>query len=543
MAVSKTSAPADPTAATPISQSSPPDDLAQRLSTCTAWAEHQGVTSTEIDWIQTHISHVFLVGDRVFKLRKAVRLPFLDFTSREERNADCVREVALNRRLAPDVYLGIAPILLDMGLESGGGSPRVGAIADGLSDPDREHVVVMRRLPKNRDALTLLENGQLDAGQLETVAERLADFHASHALSQPAPWSADAWLRRIADPIFESLASIAGSELLPPQQTKSLESRIQLRLGALRSRFETRRLEGRAVDAHGDLHLDHVWFETKDAAPLMIDCLEFNEDLRLIDAASEVAFLQMDLCYRNRQPLAEAFLAAYALRTDDYGLYPVVDFYAAYRALVRAKVAAVASAQPSIGNRQRAKARVSAEKHVALAKRLLDEPGSADLVVLCGSVGSGKSTVARSLGRSGAGVPIASDRVRKALAQIPLTAHEIVETDTGLYDPENTESVYRALLGRAERVVSSGRSAVLDASFARRIHRDRARQWAAERGLRSRLIEVRCRPETALARLKKRSALGTDPSDAGPDFLSTSLARFETPTEWPADEHEVVWTD
>ena len=141
--------------------------------------------------------------------------------------------------------------------------------------------------------------------------------------------------------------------MIPGSRLAELEQKIRDQLDSLAPDLEQRRAEGRAIDGHGDLHLDHVFFETEDSSPLLIDCLEFNEDLRKVDAASEVAFLAMDLRYRDREDLAEWFLSSYASETDDYGLFPVVNLFSAYRAMVRAKVAALASLQTSISEPQR----------------------------------------------------------------------------------------------------------------------------------------------------------------------------------------------
>jgi aminoglycoside phosphotransferase family enzyme/predicted kinase len=511
---------------------SPIDEIAQALSKSSAWP----TATTAIESIQTHISHVFLVGDRVFKLRKAVRLPFLDFSTRALRNADCLREVTLNRRLAPTVYLGVAPVI-DLK-----GRVRVGPIEESPKDPNMEYVVVMRRLPAGRDALSMLENQHLEARHLEAVAARLETFHASHGLGCPAPWTTEEWFERIEEPVLACVTAIAESNLIATDRVDALKSRTSARLTSLRSRFEARRLAGRAVDGHGDLHLDHIWFEEGEEAPLVIDCVEFNDDLRRIDPASEVAFLAMDLRYRKRADLAEFFLHAYARRADDYGLFGVVDFFSAYRALVRAKVAALAALQPSIAASQRAMARVSVENHLTLAESLLEGPASGALILLCGTVGSGKSTIARQLALSGCGIPIASDRVRKALAGLPETARTAAGPDQGIYRPDQTERVYIGLLERATAIIEGGRTAILDASFSKRAQRDAARAWADGRGIPIRLIEVRCDPDIAGSRLRERERIGTDPSDAGPDFLPTSRARFEAPDEWPASDRQVIWS-
>jgi predicted kinase len=333
------------------------------------------------------------------------------------------------------------------------------------------------------------------------------------------------------------------SKLVPTARLHALEILIENRLASLRPRFEARRVEGRAVDAHGDLHLDHAWFEDGDSEPLLIDCIEFNEDLRRIDRASEVAFLAMDLRYRGRADLAEWFLSEYASLTDDHGLFPLVDFYAAYRALVRSKVAAIAGLQTSITDEQRQKAQKSAAEHFSLAEALIEPSASAGVVLMCGTVGTGKSTVARHLAQSLGGIPITSDRVRKVLSGLEATKHAPAAPDEGIYRPDRVREVYRALLERAAPVIESGRIAILDASYSKRAERDEARDWAASRGLPIRLIEVRCRPEIALRRLGLRAKQGSDPSDAGPEFLATSLERFEPPDEWPAADLQIVSSD
>ncbi len=509
------------------------DEIADALSRNSAWP----TDTTTVEWIQTHISHVFLVGDRVFKLRKDVRLPFLDFSTRALRNADCLREIALNRRLAPTIYLGIAPVI------NQNGRLCIGPTEESHKDAELEHVVVMRRLPSDRDALSMLKSSRLAPHHLDALADRLQKFHASHGLGCPSPWSAEEWFARIEEPTLDCLTAIADSNLLPSTRVDALESETIVRLAALRPRFETRRLGGRAVDGHGDLHLDHVWFEEGNDEPLMIDCIEFNDDLRRIDCASEVAFLAMDFRYRERADLAEMFLHAYASRADDYDLFGVVDFFSAYRALVRAKVAALAALQPSIAAPQRANARLSVESHVALAETLLEPAASGGLILMCGTVGSGKSTVARQLALSGRGIPVASDRVRKALAGLPASARAAVGPDQGIYRPDQTERVYHALFERAAPVLEGGRTAILDASFSTRAQRDAARAWARDHGVAVELIEVRCDPEIARSRLQLRERKGIDPSDAGPDFLPISRERFEPPDEWPASDRQVIWSD
>ncbi len=475
-----------------------------------------------VDWVQTHLSHVFLTRQRVYKLRKAVDLGFVCFTSRAERNADCLREVALNRRLAPDVYLGVAPVVADAG------AARVGRVAEALAGAG-EHCVVMRRLPSGRDALSLLEAGGLPRGGLDRVAERIAAFHARQGLGAPAPFSPEEWLARCTRPVDENFALLddAAGRIFPAALLGGARDAAHGFVARHSARFEARRLAGRAVDGHGDLHLQHVWFETDAAEPIFVDCIEFAERLRRIDAAAEVAFLAMDLRYRDEDALAARFLRRYARESDDFDLYSVVDYFVGYRAAVRAKVASVAARDAGIDAGQRERAAESTRRHLELAAAALSAGSAGALVLVGGVVGTGKSTLAEALADRVEGVVIASDRVRKHEAGLAPTDRATAGPDRGIYTPAWTARVYAGLLERAAPIVASGRVAILDATFSTRSQRRRAREAADALGVPVRFLETRCAPEVARERLARRAAAGTDASDAGPELYARSLARFE----------------
>jgi len=200
-----------------------------------------------VSWIQTHLSHVFLTERRVYKLRKSVDLGFVDFTTREERNADCVREISLNRRLAPDVYLGVAPLLTD------GHACWAGPISEASSfgDSAPEHFVVMRRLRDGRDALSLLEKGVLSELQIDRVARRIANFHERNQLGAPAPFAAAVWQARCVDPVEECFRTLFAVSEDGGVRALLAETADLMRDFAKRhvQRFEERRLSGRAVDS------------------------------------------------------------------------------------------------------------------------------------------------------------------------------------------------------------------------------------------------------------------------------------------------------
>jgi aminoglycoside phosphotransferase family enzyme/predicted kinase len=492
-------------------------------------------SAREITWVQTHLSHVFLSGARVYKFRKPVDLGFVRFTTRAERNADCLREVALNRRLAPDVYLGVAP------LETDGGRVRVGAPQEALAEGAPEHCVVMRRLPDGRDALSLLQRGALGPAQLARVARRIARFHAACGLGVPAPYGESEWIDHCARPALANFATLRdfARDGEDRRRLERLEAATRDFPRVHAARFEARRRAGCAVDGHGDLHLQHVWFERDDAEPIAIDCLEFDAELRRIDVASEVAFLAMDLRYRGAAGLAELFLRVYASERDDFDLYRVVDWFTSYRAAVRAKVAAIAAGESEIEPAQRRRAEESASRHLALALECLEAPRAPALVLVGGAVGTGKSTLAGVLADALGAAVVSSDRVRKH--RLGLAAGG--RADASAYTADAKAAVYAALLERAEAVVASGRVAVLDATFGSRREREAARAHAAAWKIPVFFVEACCAPEIARARLERRRREGGDPSDAGPELQAASLAGFEPLDEWPASQRAQVHTD
>ncbi len=495
--------------------------------------------------LQTHISHLFFTGDRVYKLRKPTRLPFLDFAQIDARNSDCLRELALNRRLSPEVYLGVAPILVDEG-----GHHRIGPVGEALAEPGpdgraMEHVVVMKRLPDGGDALGLLERGALEPRHIDAVAARIADFHAQQGLGVPAPWSEADWWARIETPMHDTfeLARSVGRPVFEPARLQSLEARMRARRQAHREAHMQRRTDGRAVDGHGDLHLQHVWFQGEQAPPAVIDCIEFDAELRRTDLAAELAFFAMDLAYRGRRDLAERFLRKYAERTDDHHLYRVIDDYIAHRGLIRGAVAGVATTEEELSEAQREAATQSARSHIDFVDRYVDRSSEAAVILTCGVVGAGKSTVAEALADTLHAAVVSSDRTRKHLLGLAPGERANAAPGQGAYTDEARSRVYEALLERAEHVLDSGRMVILDAAYPKRVWREQARSFAEKRGVPCLLVEVRCAREVALERLALRLEDPERVSDAGPELLDASIADFETTAHWPEAMRIEVATD
>ncbi len=452
---------------------------------------------------ETHSAVVFFFGDRAYKVKKPVDLGFLDFRSRERREAVCHREVALNRRLAPDVYLGVADVV----------GPD-GAICD--------HLVVMRRMPDDRRLSTLVRAGADVDGPLREVAGVLARFHATAdrgpAIDAVASRDgvAASWESNLAE-----LEPFVGRSL-PPEAVTAVARLARRWLAGRGPLFDERLAAGWARDGHGDLLADDVF--CLDDGPRILDCLEFDDRLRSGDVLLDAAFLAMDLERLGRPDLGERFLRWWSEDLGECHPASLADHYAAYRALVRSKVAAIRADQ---GDAQAA----------GEARRLLDlcrerlARARVRLVLVGGLPGTGKSTLAAGLGASFGFEVLRSDEVRKELAGIGRAGAGAAPLDRGIYDAEHTARTYAALIERARPRLERGLSVVLDASWTDPRWRERAAALAEATA--SDLVELRCEvdPAEARCRIVRRSAAGGDPSDATPE-VAEALARRAAP--WPS---------
>jgi hypothetical protein len=467
-----------------------------------------------VDLRTTHSSWVFIAGGDVWKVKRPVDLGFLDFTSVEARRRCCEDEVRLNRRLAPDVYLGTEPVRLGAcGLELGGEGPIV------------DWAVHMRRLPDEASAAARLGRDALGPDDLQALASCVARFHGEARVTPE--WGNIASLRANLEENFAETERFVG-DLLDRDTFDDVRA-FQTCWLADNAAVVRRRLEGgRIREGHGDLRLEHVYFVDGDGGstrPVVIDCVEFSERYRCGDVAADVAFLAMELDLAVRPDLAAGFLARYAEATGDFDLYRVVDFYASYRAWVRGKVAALVTADGSAPSEVRSRKRLEARRDFALARsysgRALDAPF---VVAVGGMIGSGKSTLAHALGRELAAPVVSSDMVRKALAGLAPTERGGPE----LYTDASRASVYAELLRRADAVLGSGRSVVLDATYGQASRRRELRDFARGHGVVLVLVEVTCDEAFLRERLARRRAGGSvsDATDVQLDELAT---RHEIP--------------
>jgi hypothetical protein len=455
------------------------------------------------DVVETHISRVFLRADDVFKVKKAVDLGFLDFTTIEKRRAACEAEVRLNRRLAESVYLGVVPVLLD-GRE--------------------EWAVHMRRLPDSDRADVRLADRRLAEEHLLILAEKLARFHAEAPRREEGIEVVRFNVRENFEQTRDSIESY-----LTAAQVEEVES-WQLRfLDEKEGLFAARVREGRVRDGHGDLRLEHVYIDDRNEVTI-IDCIEFNERFRSADVVADVVFLAMDLAWHGRVDLAERFLALYARESNDYDLYPLVDFYESYRAFVRAKIAALVSKDEE--------ARRYFLLALASGRRSLVSPV---VIAVSGLIASGKSTVAERIAALMSAPVVDADRTRKHLAGLAPETPAPEKPFEGIYAPDFSERVYGELLRRAGAVLDSRRPVVLDASFRTKALRRDVRELARGRGLPFYLVECRAPLDVLRERLKEREAR-TAVSDGRLEILDDFARSWEEVDELPPPEHVVLDT-
>ena len=484
-----------------------------------------------VERLETHISWVFLVGERVFKLKKPVSLGFLDFSTLEKRKRACDAEISLNRRLAPDVYRGVVPITrgADERLRIGGAGEVI------------EWAVEMVRLPDSERADVRLTHGALGAADIARIAECLAAFHASAPVNEAttAFGAPDKIAINVRENFEQTRASVG--QYLAPSQAAEIE-RWQLEFLERNAHlFADRMRRGRVRDGHGDLRLEHTYLRSNERVTV-IDCIEFNDRFRYADVCADLAFLSMDLEWHGRVDLAEQLLALYARAANDYDLFALADFYEGYRAYVRAKISAMVADDEAAPPAVRERAGRDARRYFLLALATERKPLLPPTVTAVGGIiASGKSTVANAVGAELSAPVVDADRTRKWMLGVAATEHIRDPAWSGAYDPAFTEKVYGEVLRRAEVVLASGRPVVIDASFRSAAMRRAARDLASRFGVPFRMVECSAPIEVCRERLVRREA-EERVSDGRNEILAEFCARFEPMSELSPDERLVIDT-
>lgn len=463
----------------------------------------------QVELVQTHISWVLLAGDFAYKIKKPVRLPFLDFSTLAQRQICCAAEVRLNRRFAPDLYLGV------VGIFNTPQDPQFGGQGAAI-----EYAVKMRRFDEAGRLDRVCARGELQPAHLSDLADTLVAFHAAAAVAPPASrfGSASEVMAPARDNFHDLLRRLPQADVRA--RLEALRAWTEAQYQQLAPLMAARKLAGRVRECHGDLHLANLVLIGQRVR--MFDCLEFNEDLRWIDVASEIAFTYVDLLAHGQPGLADWFVDEVLSRSGDYEAAQVLRFYAVYRALVRAKVAAIRMKQTQDNDSE-------ALAYIALAERLVAPPPRR-LVITHGLSGCGKTIASNALLQSdphATTLRLRSDVERKRLFGLASTARSGSTLDAGIYAADAHVRTYIHLRALAEMLLRAGWSVIVDATFLKRADRDAFRALARDTGVAFSILAPQATPAQLRERILARSALERDASEATLDVLAQQMQVIE----------------
>lgn len=475
---------------------------------------------TTVRSTETHISWVFFAAPFVFKVKKPVNFGFLDFSSLEQRRHFCQREVELNRRLAPDIYCGVLPIY-----------KKEESFAFEANGEVAEYCVQMKELQDGFFLHQLLVKELVSEKEINRVISRLQEFYDSEtSLPEKEGWGTPEKLRITTDENLALSEKFAGNTLTPGALA-TIRSFTNDFYESHTDLLKERVRQGRIRDCHGDLRLEHIHI-TPDRITIF-DCIEFNDRLRFIDVANDLAFLAMDFDFEGHRDLGNLLLQNAARAFSDPDLLKLMDFYKCYRAAVRGKVESIEAA--SCASTQTAEHTSRAQRYFRLALRYATCGSQQIVLAVMGPVASGKSSVAQQLA-SELGFPIfSSDRIRKILANVPLTKWTAKDERERVYSDQMTTRTYETLLKDGLTALAGEGGVVLDATFSRRVHRDLLRDQCAKAKARLQLIELGTERSAIQRRLQAREDSAREISDARLEDFEKLTAAYEPPSEFGAD--------
>lgn len=486
------------------------EELHQRLLDPSAYPSPPGI----VEFRETHGSRLYLTEKKVYKIKKSVNFGFLDFTTLERRQHFCTEEILLNRRFAPDTYLGVVPIRNHHGQ----------ILIDGKEGEIVEYAVEMRRLPEERMLDRLVEkNDPSLPGEALRLASSLAQMHKDCQVCRSEKEDSVTVVRRNWEENFAQTEHYAGLTI-SREALDLCRVRMHRAIDSLSRQMLEREQAGLVRDGHGDLHADHICL----TYPICIyDCIEFNRRFRVGDILADLAFLLMDLDKRGKQDLANIIEKTWSSLLGDVIDPALLRFYEIYRAFVRGKVASFLVDDPTLPERERIAAAVRAKEYFSLALGYLCPQ---ILLITCGPMGVGKTTLCRSLALAIRGTHLRSDIVRKEIFGRDPCQHRPERFGEGLYDPAHSRQTYAQLLSLSSAEVAAGHSVVVDAAFANQEERQRFRQLAVAANIPFLLLDLHCDEELTRQRLEQRWREGKDPSDGRPEILQQQLQSFNRPT-------------
>jgi len=485
------------------------DTLVHALLRPSTWPQADG----EPQLLETHISWVILIGEYAYKIKKPLKLEFLDFSTLELRRHWCDEELRLNRRWAPELYLDVIAITgtPDRPVPGGTGTPI-------------EYAVRMRRFPQSALLSNKLHEGELEAADMLELAEMIADRHAEAPVNREARFGGLAAVRK---PMIENLLYLEA--WLDKAELAKLDAWTRAELERNTSVIEDRRQAGFVRECHGDLHLRNL-VELDDRI-VAFDCIEFSDELRILDVISDLSFLAMDLVAAGRGDLAWILLNRYLEVSGDYAGMRLYALYFVYHCLIRAKVDAIrASERRHDADRQDD---LESMHHYCEVARRWIEGATPALIVMHGYSGSGKTWVSsRLLERLGA-VRLRSDVERKRMHGLAEDASTGSAPGEGLYGADTSARTYERLFTITGELLAAGHRVILDAAFLDADRRRHARALAGELGVPCVVVDVSAPHETVRRRLDARTADASEADRAVLDYQHDHADPLDTARDGP----------
>jgi len=467
---------------------------------------------THLRLTETHISWVVLTGPYAYKIKKPVRFPFLDASTLERRQRLCDEELQLNRRLAPDLYIDIVPIVIGPG-----GQPLAGAAGTPV-----EYAVRMHEFEPSQELSSLLHADSVSEHDVTDLASVIADFHRRAPVAPvTSPYGT---YEAVSEEVLSNLAVLQEHGVADPdaEAFKSLARWTRGNLARLEPVIHDRRRGGAVRECHGDLHARNIVRWRGRWTPY--DCIEFAPQLRWIDVMSDLGFLFMDIAAHARSDLAFVCLSRYLEGTGDYAGLQLLPFYAVYRALVRAKIDALAAEAADFASAQALHARLSGR--LSVATRLI-APRRPALILMHGVTACGKSWLSDRLIPVVQAVRVRSDLERKRMSNVAPLAQRGARVLEGPYALEASRDTYARLLECADVALRAGFNAIVDAAFLSFADRDMFRALARQLDCGFLIVSCQADPATLEARLEGRARTGLDPSEATRAVLEHQLATQE----------------
>lgn len=486
--------------------------------------------------IETHISIVFLTGDYAYKLKKPVDFGFLDFTQIPQRLKFCEKELKLNQRTAKELYLEVIPLYLNEGQIS---------LKPNSNNSVIDCILKMRQFDPNNVLSHYLQKHNLQRSQISALAHQIADLHMNSTVVDMTSefGEPEIALKPMMDN-FPSLKRFISTLTNSEQALLTLEKLHHTTLeqfDSVKPLLTNRKKNGFIRNCHGDLHLDNITLVND--SPVLFDAIEFNDYFSHIDTISDMAFLLIDLDFRQRSALSYLILSDYLHFTQDYSSLKVLNFYKVYRAMVRAKISALQAEQNEIDSTKYNELTVKTLRYLALAKQLQSNQTQPKIILIQGISGAGKSVLAETLIQYIDAIIISSDRTRKALFKIEPTTRVDEEHRSELYSQNMNQKTYNALLNNTHLAIQCGFNVIVDATFLRKSHREKFYELAEQINVESYLFSIEVDEKLASESIESRHKTNDDPSDADTMVMHQQMKVFEKPMHTEIQTQNVLALD